>query len=185
MILMWRWKLLSNRNDTPVSDPTNRRSPNDEEEKEGAGDQQEQEVGGHLELVVGRHQEILRNRWSTSGRNVDQELLRNRRRLSGTCWRTSGSCQNRNCCWSSEVVNGDHIRKVGGRIGNQGLPGFNNLIISGFWIWDLKICLGTLSIETYMYVYICIFNKYVNWCKNRRQYIIERFQFRKWVGETD
>ena len=53
------------------------------------------------------------------------------------------------------------------------------------WIWDLKICSGTLSIETYMYVYICIFNKYVNWCKNRRQYIVERFQFRKWVGETD
>ena len=122
-MLMRRWKLLSNRNDTPVSDPTNRRSPNDEEEKEGAGDQQEQEVGGHLELVVGRHQEILRNRWSTSGRNLDQELLRNRRRLSGTCWRTSGTGQNRNCCWSSEVVNGE-------RVGNQDLPGFNNISIS-------------------------------------------------------
>ena len=42
-----------NRNEKPMSDPASRRSDNDDEKNEGAGDQQEQEVGGHRELVVG------------------------------------------------------------------------------------------------------------------------------------
>ena len=99
-----------------MSDPAGRRGHDDDEQKESAGDQQEQEVGGHPDLVVGH--KLLRNFWRTSG----------------TCGWTSVTCRIRSCCWSSEVVNGDHIRKVGGRIGNKGLPGFNNLIISGFEI---------------------------------------------------
>ena len=54
------WCYVYPKEQKPVPDPASRRSNNDEEEQEGAGDQHEQEVGGHRELVVGRHQKLFR-----------------------------------------------------------------------------------------------------------------------------